>query len=141
MQFAWEDPIEKWDEFKPLFNDHFKVIYGREKEVSKEYIEESYELGTLMFLTCRDNGEPVGYYSVMCNPSFYFPDEIVGKELGIYVKDEYRGKQVASTMQEIMDMALKEIGVKEVFVSYPYETKIPLRAGYKFKEVVYMRTF
>lgn len=140
MQFAWEDPIAKWDEFSPLFNKHFKIIYGRDKQVSPEQIERAKEGNTLMFLSCRDNGKPVGYYAVVCNQSFYSPDELIAKEIGIYVEDDYRGKQVASTMQEVMDMALKEIGAVEIYVSYPYETEIPLRAGYKFKEVTYMRS-
>lgn len=135
----WESIEESFDEFSPLFNAHYKEMFNSDIEVEKDRILDIESRGALYFLAYRDQGTPVGYYVVALTPTVYNSTVVEAQDIGIYVIPSKRGKGITTLLQKEMDSALKDLGVDAIRVSYPKESSIPLKAGYKIKEIIYGR--
>ena len=140
IALEWEQASVVFDEFQELFDAHYIEIYGKPEKVLKTIFAQMEAMGSIYLLTARDDGKPVGYYVMSLSPSIYIPTRMEAKELGIYVTPDYRKQGITTAMQEVMDKALKDKGIHTVYVSYPYESSIPVNKGYTQKEITYERT-
>jgi GNAT superfamily N-acetyltransferase len=140
LELQWESATEVFEEFQELFDAHFFEIYNKKIQVKKETFNALDASGVLFLLTARDDGKPIGYYACVISPSVYDADILEAKDVGIYVSEEYRNLGITTEMQDTMDSKLRELGVGSVYVSYPYETSIPLKQGYEMKEIIYGRS-
>jgi GNAT superfamily N-acetyltransferase len=140
IALEWESVSDVFDEFQELFDTHYIEIYGKKEAVLKTIFAQMEAMGAIYLLTARDDGKPIGYYAMSLSPSVYIPTRMEAKELGIYVTPEYRKQGITTTMQDVMDETLRKEGVHSVYVSYPYESNIPLNKGYTQKEITYERT-
>lgn len=136
----WEQASVVFEEFQELFDAHYLEIFGKSVPVKRDSFVQIEKIGSLFLLTARDDGKAVGYYAISALPSMYNREITEASEIGIYIDPDYRNKGITTTMTEVMDKNLKINNVHSVFVSYPRETSIPIKAGYKLKEITYERT-
>ena len=139
IQLQWESVADVFEEFSPLFDEHYFEIYGKRINVKQETILHLEQNGALLLLVAREDGAPIGYYSCTCTPTIYNSEVIEARDIGIYVIPEKRNQGITTAMQDTMDLQLKEYGISYTFVSYPNESTIPTSQGYRVKEIVYQR--
>lgn len=139
VELQWEKVHESFEAFSPLFNAHYKEIYSKDVDVKPEALLNLEKTGKLFLLTARSEGNPIGYYACVLTPSMYNTSIIESRDIGIYVIPERREEGITTTMQDVMDTALKLNGIKSLIVSYPKESSIPVNGGYEIKEIVYER--
>ena len=138
ITLQWEKVSDIFDEFQEMANEHFKEIYWKEINIDPSIMKNVEDQGMLLTLTARCNSIPVGYYSCAIAPSIYSKGEYEARDVGIFVKKEFRGEGITTSMQSAMDAELKKF-VDAIYVSYPYESSIPEKAGYIKQEIIYKR--
>ena len=139
IKLEWEQASVVFDEFQDLFDAHYLEIFGKSVPVKKSSFVQIEHIGSLFLLTARYEDKAIGYYAISVLPSMYNSEVLEASEIGIYIVPEHRNKGITTAMQEVMDNNLKIQNVHSVFVSYPRETSIPIKAGYKLKEITYER--
>jgi len=130
-----------YDEFEPLYQQHYKEMQDRlrsvgiEKPDYKPRLEQYFNAcrgGWLLHYTVRYEGKPVGYSNVYLMQDMH-NSEFVAKEDTVYVLPEHRNGIGRKLVKHILD-DLRDRGVKSVTISPVTDLrvgKIWKRMGFK----------
>lgn len=104
-----------WDDFYPLLEKHFEENYPSDLTFNPDYpvYYHMFVTGRVKAYTARDEGEPIGYMSIVVSPHLHCKDVRWAMSDAIYVKPEYRNKGVFQALKEFV-----ESDINADFISY-----------------------
>lgn len=123
-EFGVEQLSEAWEDFEPLFRQHYSEMQKRLKADGMEIPPykpnvEAYKAlnksGDLLFFTIRCDGEPAGHASIYVTNDMH-NGELIAREDTIYVLPEHRNG-VGRMLSKRILQALREAGVKRLAVT------------------------
>ena len=139
------DGIKLINELDELFPEHYEELC-----VTKEYpYEPDYEAykrcaeaGMLRTITCRADGELIGYIIFFVSPHLHYKSCITATEDIYFVKKEYRKGRVGIKLFQYAEQVLKERGVQRIIM----HTKVHLDnsrlfeyLGYKWTDKIFTK--
>ena len=127
------------NEFEAIFPLHYEELC-----VTKEYPwEPNYDVyrfygenNMLRTITCRVDGELVGYIIFLISPHLHYKSCITATEDIYYVKKEYRKGRIGITLFKYAEKVLKERGVQRIVT----HTKVHLDVGRLFEYLGFKQT-
>ena len=133
------DGLSFLPEFEKLFPLHYEELC-----VTKEFpLEPNYEAyrrfgeaGLLRSVTCRIDGELVGYIVFTLSPHLHYKSCLTAYEDVYFVKKEHRKGRIGIRLFQYAEQALKRIGVKRVVM----HTKVHLDNSKLFEYLDYKLT-
>lgn len=139
------DGTEFIDEFEKILPEHYEELCVT-KEFELEPDWDAYrnlaKSGLLRTITCRSDGELIGYIVFFLQPHIHYKSCKTAYEDVYYVKKEYRKGRVGIKLFQYAEMALKRIGVNRMII----HTKIHLDnsrlleyLGYKFTDKLFTK--
>jgi hypothetical protein len=98
------------------------------------------EANSLVIITARDAMGIVAYWVTAVSPSLVH-DELIGTELGIFVKKECRGGRLFLGLSKATEDALIKRSVKQNYVTFTegHNESLPLKIGYLPVERTYRK--
>lgn len=133
------DGIKLINELDDLFPEHYEELCVT-KEFPYEPDYEAYkrcaEMGMLRTITCRADGELIGYIIFFVSPHLHYKSCITATEDIYFVKKEYRKGRVGIKLFQYAEQVLKERGVDRIVVN----TKIHLDNSRLFEYLGYKMT-
>ncbi len=100
------------------------------------------DLGMISIITCRriDNNELIGYFANLVTEDF-FTSTKHAKEIGIYVKPEYRRLGIWNEMTKVAEDIAREKGAILQVVGFKknHNEELPLENGYERTETIYQK--
>lgn len=139
--------LSRLEDVKACFHlgkKHYKEV---EEEFShlpyqpnEKMIERLFEAGMLSIVVVFDGPILVGYVGNIISPDI-FTDSLHAREVGMYVRPDYRGKGVFKALLEGSKSELTKLGVDSHFIVFKegYEHTVP--EGYEKTETVYRFNF
>lgn len=122
---------------------YHEVFEDKEKAVPPNYnwglLKLCEENGLIHLVTARDEkGELIGYFGNLVSPDM-LSSTFTAREIGIFVRADYRRSGVYTKMLACMENRLRENGVTTQYLAFQkgHNDKVPLKHGYKLRELVY----
>ena len=119
------DPIKLVEELEQLLPEHYDELcvtkdfdWDPDYDVYRKYAE----LGMLRCVSCRNDGELIGYIIFMISPHLHYKSCITAIEDVYFVKKEFRKGRVGIKLFQYAEQVLKHCKVDRVIV----HTKIHL---------------
>ena len=133
------DGLKFIDELEKIFPEHYEELC-----VTKEYaLDPDYdayrrigEAGMLRCITCRNDGELIGYAVFIVSPHLHYKSCKTAVEDIYYVKKEYRKGRIGIRLFQYAENALKRIGVQRIVM----HTKVHLDNSRLFEYLGYKQT-
>ena len=114
---SFKDTLE---ELKPILIPHYKELALDQDKVPLDPNYEIYfkreELGELLFVTCRLDGELVGYFIGFIAPGLHYRTCLTCTMDIFYVKKECRGHSIGARLFGYVERELKSRGVDRWYV-------------------------
>ena len=133
------DGFQFVDEFEKLFPLHYEELCVT-KEFPYEPDYEAYrrcaQAGMLRCITCRADGELVGYIIFFVSPHLHYKSCVTATEDIYFVKKEYRKGRIGIRLFQYAEQVRKERGVQRMVVN----TKIHLDNSRLFEYLGYKMT-
>ena len=134
-----EDPTVFFKELAPILPEHYEELC-----VTKDFPLEpdlaAYErlrvAGMLKAVTCRNDGELVGYIIFIVQPHLHYMSCITAFEDLYYVKKEYRKGRTGIKLFQFSEEVLKDAGVRRIIM----HTKIHMDNSRLFEYLGYKNT-
>ena len=134
-----EDPTVFFKELAPILPEHYEELC-----VTKDFPLEpdlaAYErlrvAGMLKAVTCRNDGELVGYIIFIVQPHLHYMSCITAFEDLYYVKKEYRKGRTGIKLFQFSEEVLKDAGVGRIIM----HTKIHMDNSRLFEYLGYKNT-
>jgi GNAT superfamily N-acetyltransferase len=132
-------------EFERIFPEHYEELcVTKDFPLSPDY--DAYRrlanAGLLRTVTCRANGELVGYIVFYITPHLHYSTCLTATEDIYYVKKEYRKGRVGIKLFQYAEQVLKERGVQRIIM----HTKVHLDnsrlfeyLGYKWTDKIFTK--
>ena len=145
LSYHDEDVLTIIPQLKHLFPAHYEEL-----SVTKEFpLNPDYDAydrmaiaGQLRFITCRVDGEIVGYIVFMIQPHLHYKDCLTAFEDIYFVSKPYRKGRIGIKLFQYAEKVLKGIGVNRII----YGTKVHLDnsrlfeyLGYKHSDKVFTK--
>lgn len=113
-----------------------QIPFGLDLNLMMELLK----LNLLYIVTARVDGELIGYFANIINPDI-FTGKMVTKELGIYVKEKFRGSTAFPRMLGVAEKLAIEKGAYSQLISFKdgHDTGLAERCGYSLTEKVYQK--
>lgn len=140
--------IEKFnafeDEVYPLWKDHWEEVATNKDKIPLDPDFNGYrylqKAGSLLCVTCRDNGNLVGYSFMFVFPHIHYKSTLTAMNDILYLKPEYRKGFAGVRLIKLSEEACRSRGVKKI--AWHIKTdhnfgKIMERLGYNLFEVNY----
>ena len=134
-----EDPTVFFKELAPILPEHYEELC-----VTKDFPLEpdlaAYErlrvAGVLKAVTCRNDGELVGYIIFIVQPHLHYMSCVTAFEDLYYVKKEYRKGRTGIKLFQFSEKVLKDAGVRRIIM----HTKIHMDNSRLFEYLGYKNT-
>lgn len=113
------------DELKPIFPAHYEelcVVKDFPLDPDYEAYERMAKAGQTRCITCRRDGELIGYIVFIIQPHLHYRSCKTAYEDIYYVKKEHRKGRIGIRLFQYAEAALKRIGVNRII----YGTKVHL---------------
>lgn len=136
--FLYEDVdgLKFVDEMEKLFPEHYEELCVT-KEFPAEPDYEQYRLlgkaGMLRTITCRADGELIGYINFIIQPHLHYKSCKTAFEDLYFIKKEYRKGRVGIRLFQYAEKVLKERGVHRIIM----HTKVHLDLSKLFEYLGY----
>jgi GNAT superfamily N-acetyltransferase len=126
-------------EFKQIFPAHYEELcVNKEFPLSPDY--DAYrrlgQAGMLRTITCRADGELIGYIVFYIQPHLHYSTCITAVEDIYYIKKEYRKGRIGIRLFQYAEQVLKERGVNRIIM----HTKVHLDNSRLFEYLGYKHT-
>jgi GNAT superfamily N-acetyltransferase len=139
LSYHDEDGLKALYEFQSLYPAHYEEL-----SVTKEFpLDPDYEAyerlakaKMLRFITCRIDGEPVGYIVFIIQPHLHYRTCLTAFEDIYFIKKEYRRGRIGIKLFQYAEKVLKERGVNRII----YGTKLHLDNSRLFEYLGYKQT-
>lgn len=101
-------------------------------------MEKMLDAGILFIVTARVEGELIGYFANLVSPDVY-TGKVVSKELGIYLKPEYRGSTAFPRMLQKAEQGAVDRGAYSQMLAFKkgHDFGLAQRLGYEETETIY----
>ena len=146
-QIVYEDVngLDFLDEFEQVFPEHYEELC-----VTKEFpLEPDYDAyrrigqaGMLRTITCRADGELIGYIIFYIQPHLHYKDCLTAFEDLYFVKKEFRKGRVGIRLFQYAEKVLRQFGINRIVM----HTKVHLDnsrlfeyLGYKWTDKVFTK--
>lgn len=136
-----ENTIEALKECFGMCEKHFYEIGGSGQfDPDWATLESMLSLGMLSVVVARYESVPVGYYMGMVSRDLLSSD-VVGRELAIYVDEQYRGGRLFLKLAQAVEQILISRGVRKQYTTFisGHNDKLPLRLGFVPAEITYSK--
>jgi len=142
ITYQEEKLIEFLPEFKVLLEPHMAEIslpYRDGEELDPDYNRyfKMQELGLHFLMTCRKDGELIGYIGFFVHPNIRYSKCLMAFEDLYYLKPEYRRRHIGYKLFTESERLLKKRDVKRIILScktFQDHSKIFEKLGYEFYE-------
>ena len=139
--FAYEDtdPFRFVEEMKLLFPLHYEELcVTKDFELNPDYdaYKRMCDAGMLRCITCRCDGELIGYIIFVVQPHLHYMSCKTAFEDIYFVKKEYRKGRIGIKLFQYAESVLKDIGVNRIIM----HTKIHLDNSKLFEYLGYKLT-
>ena len=141
MEIKYEDvnAIDFIPEMEKIFPEHYEELC-----VTKEYpYEPNYEAyrnlanaGMLRTITCRADGELIGYIIFIVTPHLHYKSCITASEDVYFIKKEYRKGRIGIKLFQYAEKVLKDRGINRIVL----HTKVHLDNSRLFEYLDYKQT-
>ena len=139
LSYHDEDGLKALYELQSLYPAHYEEL-----SVTKEFpLDPDYEAyerfakaGMLRFITCRVDGEAVGYIVFIIQPHLHYKTCLTAFEDIYFIKKEYRRGRVGIKLFQYAEQVLKDRGVNRII----YGTKVHLDNSRLFEYLGYKQT-
>ncbi len=134
------------DEIAPLLEEHWKEVAWYQDKIELKPDMEKYisldESEKVIAFTMRDDGELVGYNVFFVNEHMHYREHLYAVNDVIFIKPEYRHRELSATLIKIAEAYLKVKGVSVVTMhmkpNKPFHSLMK-NCGYKQQEFVYSK--
>jgi hypothetical protein len=139
-----ESTLEVFHECLKLGEAHYNEVEGKAPRipynVDYELAKTLIELGLVVIVTARSGGQLVGYFVNLISKDF-FTSRKEAKELGIYVKPEFRGSSVFYRMTKATEKIIADKGVVSMYIMFKegHDKGLAQKLGYEKTETVYQK--
>lgn len=129
-----------YEEAKPIFATYYKDLIPEHSlpfDPNYDQYLEAQDRGNLMCLTCRCNGQVVGFVAFFIVPYLYSRRERIAIEDLYYLADPYRKGATGIRLLKEAEKVLKSYGVGIINVvckAHQDRTKLYERLGYTYTE-------
>lgn len=137
--------LELFEEAKELAQAHYEEVEKRSEEHKFHFdpvlLQAIISQGMVVTVVARDEeGGMVGYFANMLSPDT-FTNEVVAKEIGIYLTPEARGRGAVKELFFVMEEHLRVSGISLQLIMFKkgHNERVPARLGYEATEVVYQK--
>ena len=139
LVYADVDGFAVLNEMDDLFSDHYEELCVT-KEFDYEPDYDAYkrlaQAGMLRCITCRADGELIGYIIFFISPHLHYKSCVTATEDIYFVKKEYRKGRVGIKLFQYAEQVLKERGVQRIVM----HTKVHLDNSRLFEYLGYKQT-
>lgn len=139
ITYAEEDPTVFFSELAPLIPAHYEELcVTKDFPVEPDFVayDRLNKAGMLKAITCRSDGELIGYIIFVVQPHLHYMSCITAFEDLYYVKKEYRKGRTGIKLFQFSELVLKGAGVKRIIM----HTKIHLDNSRLFEYLGYKNT-
>jgi GNAT superfamily N-acetyltransferase len=139
LSYHDEDGAKVLDEMKALFDAHYdELCVTKEFELDPNYdeYERLIQAKMLRFITCRIDGEIIGYVVFIIQPHLHYKTCLTAFEDIYFIKKEYRRGRIGIKMFQYAERVLKERGINRII----YGTKVHLDNSRLFEYLGYKHT-
>lgn len=140
-----EVDLEAFKEGLELARLHYNEVESKSSTIPYNFnfatVEALHSLGLLTAVSARDDeGKIVGYIAFLTGEDFQ-TSTVCAKELGIYVKEEYRGTPMFYRMFKKAEKLLEDKGIKVIYIMFKngHDAGFASRLGYELTETVYQK--
>jgi len=145
LVYADVDGFAVLNEMDDLFPDHYEELCVT-KEFDYEPDYDAYkrlaQAGMLRCITCRADGELIGYIIFFISPHLHYKSCVTATEDIYFVKKEYRKGRVGIKLFQYAEKVLKQFGINRIVM----HTKVHLDhsklfeyLGYKWTDKVFTK--
>ena len=111
--------MDVWEEFERIFPIHYEELcVTKDFPLNPDF--DAYkrlgENGFLRTVTCRNDGELIGYIVFFIQPHIHYRDCKTAFEDVYFVKKEYRKGRIGIKLFQYAEYALKRIGVNRIIM-------------------------
>jgi len=134
-----EDPTVFFKELAPLLPAHYEELcVTKDFPLSPDYAayDRLHQFGMLRAITCRNDGELVGYIIFIVQPHLHYSTCTTAFEDLYYVKKEYRKGRTGIKLFQFSEKVLKDAGVNRVIM----HTKVHMDNSRLFEYLGYKHT-
>ena len=139
ITYAEEDCTVFFKELAPILPAHYEELC-----VTKDFplepdfaaYDRLHQAGFLRAMTCRNDGELVGYIIFIVQPHLHYRSCITAFEDLYYVKKEFRKGRIGIRLFQFAEKVLRESGVKRIIL----HTKIHMDHSKLFEYLEYKNT-
>lgn len=134
-----EDPTVFFKELAPILPEHYEELcVTKDFPLEPDFV--AYDrlniAGMLKAVTCRNDGELVGYIIFIVQPHLHYMSCITAFEDLYYVRKEYRKGRTGIKLFQFSEKVLKDAGVKRIIM----HTKIHMDNSRLFEYLGYKNT-
>jgi len=119
ITYSEEDCTVFFQELAPLLPIHYEELcVTKDYELEPDYVayDNLYKAGCLRAVTCRSDGELIGYIIFIVQPHLHYRSCITAFEDLYYVKKEYRKGRTGIKLFQYAEKALKDGGVNRIIM-------------------------
>lgn len=129
-----------------LAKHHFVEVEVKHKEIPYKPNIKTFEtvlnMGMISIITCRlkETNQLIGYFVNLISEDF-FTSTLQAKEVGIYVKPEYRSQGILKEMTECAEgIAIARGAIIQILgFKKDHHEELPLQLGYDRTETIYQK--
>lgn len=139
-----ESTLEVFHECLKMGEAHYNEVEDKSSHipynVDYELAETLIDLGLVVIVTARSEGQLLGYFVNLISKDF-FTSRKEAKELGIYVRPEARGTSVFYRLVKKTEEIIAEKGVKSMYIMFKegHDIGLAQKLGYDKTETVYQK--
>ena len=133
------------DELKAIYPLHYEELtISKNFPLSPDYARyaKMAEMGILKLLTCRKDGELIGYVLMIIGPMLHYQTCIVAHEDIYYLKKEHRSGRIGVKLFQFVEDEMKKLGVDRIIMGtkvYSDNSKLFEYLGYRFYEKLFTK--
>lgn len=119
ITYAEEDPTAFFKELAPILPVHYEELcVTKDFPLDPDYAayDRMQKAGMLRAITCRSDGELVGYIIFFVHPHIHYKSCVTAFEDLYYVKKEFRKGRVGIKLFQFAESVLKDTGVHRIIM-------------------------
>ena len=145
IEYQNEASISNLSDLKEVLKDHYEEL-----SVTKEFpldpdwdvYQNLWNMGKLRFITCRDDGELIGYIVFFVYPHIHYKTCLTAFEDIYFLKKEYRKGRTGIRLFQFAEKLLKNEGVQRILYNtkvHSDNSKLFEYLGFKFIDKVFTK--
>ena len=146
ITYQQEELRDVLDEMRPLFDKHWEEVAWYKESIKLNPDYDTYlamaEMGRVVVVTARDEGELVGYNVMFLHTNLHYSDHVYGMNDIIFLHPDYRHSGIAKELIDLMETVLLEKGVSVITyhmkLAHPFESLME-ECGFGKQEILFSK--